>query len=176
MRVTSFVSGGIIPTPMQGTVSSVLAHTVDFYATFAHLAGAPIHDHAHADAHSKVDRSSGDNGLAVPETVSRLRRGRGVGAGRNGKGAVPPVDSLSLWPIISGSTDAGPRAELPLSIGPPGNDGCSDASGDFADNGGALIVGSFKLIVGRSCPVRTEQKPLIKKQPHQKGLPKKQKL
>ena len=127
MRVTSFVSGGVIPAAMRGKVSNVLAHTVDFYATFAHLAGAPIADTA-AAVHAGA---------------------RGV---NGGPGGVPPVDSANLWPILSGATDAGPRAELPLSIGPPGKNGCSDGSSDFADNGGALIVGAFKLIVGKSCP------------------------
>lgn len=66
---------------------------------------------------------------------------------------VPNVDSVDIWPLVTGANTTSPRAELPLSIGPPGDDGCSDATGpSSAGRSGALIVGRYKLIVGTTCP------------------------
>eukprot|EP00035_Acanthoeca_spectabilis_P030436 m.9413 g.9413 ORF g.9413 m.9413 type:complete len:541 (-) comp4173_c0_seq2:103-1725(-) len=66
---------------------------------------------------------------------------------------VPNVDSVDIWPLVTGANTTSPRMELPLSIGPPGDDGCSDATGpSSAGRSGALIVGRYKLIVGTTCP------------------------
>lgn len=44
MRVSAFVSGGLIPPALRGTQNSIRFHIVDFYATFCHLAGVDYHD------------------------------------------------------------------------------------------------------------------------------------
>lgn len=44
MRVSSFVSGGLIPTRLRGTASSIRFHIVDWYPTFCYLAGVPASD------------------------------------------------------------------------------------------------------------------------------------
>ena len=52
-----------------------------------------------------------------------------------------------------GRTDASPRTELPLAIGPPGDSGCPGGS-KFDSNSSALIGagGRWKLVVGVTCP------------------------
>ena len=47
---------------------------------------------------------------------------------------LPPIDSLDLWPLLSGATTQSPRTEVPLEL--------SGASP-------ALIVGDYKLLVGQ---------------------------
>lgn len=44
MRVAAFVSGGLIPPGLRGSSNSIRFHIVDWYATFAYLAGADPRD------------------------------------------------------------------------------------------------------------------------------------
>ena len=66
-------------------------------------------------------------------------------------GVVPPIDGLSLLPYLSGKATASPRTELPLSCLSP----TTIFPGDSRDEGlaqfwagGALIVGSIKIVYG----------------------------
>lgn len=46
------------------------------------------------------------------------------------KYGLPPIDSLNIWPLISGENETSPRTELPV-------------------NGDALIEGDYKYIAGK---------------------------
>lgn len=54
---------------------------------------------------------------------------------------LPPIDSLDMWPYLSGATNASPRLEIPLTVGPH-SPGC----------GGGLIVGQYKVLFGLQMP------------------------
>lgn len=73
IRVNAFASGGILPAKVRGTKLSEMIHIVDWFATFATLAGQSTYD-------------------------SR-------GAASN----LPPVDSLDMWPLLSGENGTSPR-------------------------------------------------------------------
>eukprot|EP00055_Hartaetosiga_balthica_P008219 m.29807 g.29807 ORF g.29807 m.29807 type:complete len:699 (+) comp6184_c0_seq2:200-2296(+) len=49
---------------------------------------------------------------------------------------LPPIDSINMWPLLSGATTSSPRSSLVLA---------SMASDDF---GAAVISGNYKLVVG----------------------------
>ncbi len=55
---------------------------------------------------------------------------------------LPPIDSLNLWPWLSGSVSESPRTEIPLSI----NYDMGHRAVGF--NSSALIIGDMKLLVG----------------------------
>ena len=48
--------------------------------------------------------------------------------------SIPGLDSLDIWPMITGSNLTSPRTEIPLS--------------SFGSDGSALIVGDWKLVLG----------------------------
>ncbi len=50
VRATAFVSGGLVPAHLRGSVSAVVMHIADWYATFAALAGLPYPSDALAAA------------------------------------------------------------------------------------------------------------------------------
>jgi arylsulfatase I/J len=55
--------------------------------------------------------------------------------------ALPPIDSLDMWPYLSGAVDASPRNEVPLTVG-----------GHQPGCGGGLIVGRHKILFGTQSP------------------------
>ena len=55
---------------------------------------------------------------------------------------LPPVDSLSMWPLLSGANGTSPRTELPLVIEKTGRQGKSNGTTSV------LIQGDYKLILG----------------------------
>ena len=94
IRGNAFVSGGYLQTHAPARVGSKIdgmTHICDWYATFAHLAGADPKDHKAA------------------------------------KAFLPPIDSLNLWPYLSGAVAQSPRTEI------------------FADPD-TLIIGNWKLV------------------------------
>jgi arylsulfatase A-like enzyme len=77
IRVNAFVSGGFLPASVRGTKLDSMIHIVDWYMTFAKLAGL-----------EKVeDPWAAASGL-------------------------PPIDSLDVWPLVSGATETSPRTEI----------------------------------------------------------------
>jgi len=54
---------------------------------------------------------------------------------------LPPIDSLDVWPYLAGDTNASPRTEIPLTVGPH-QPAC----------GGGLIVGRHKVLFGQQSP------------------------
>jgi hypothetical protein len=75
--------------------------------------------------------------------------------------ALPAIDAVDLWPMITGANTSSPRTELPLSIGPPGDTGCPDniPPAQLQRNNlahGAAVIGGpegrYKIVVGGTCP------------------------
>eukprot|EP01062_Namystynia_karyoxenos_P059555 TRINITY_DN5099_c0_g1_i1.p1 TRINITY_DN5099_c0_g1~~TRINITY_DN5099_c0_g1_i1.p1 ORF type:complete len:559 (+),score=177.02 TRINITY_DN5099_c0_g1_i1:81-1679(+) len=66
----------------------------------------------------------------------------GVDPADNPEG-LPGVDSIDMWPYISGSAQRSPRAEIPLGIEGPGG-----ARSLVHGNWSALIIGDMKVISG----------------------------
>eukprot|EP00054_Salpingoeca_dolichothecata_P026650 m.191866 g.191866 ORF g.191866 m.191866 type:complete len:326 (-) comp25724_c0_seq10:103-1080(-) len=65
---------------------------------------------------------------------------------------LPPIDSLNMWPLVSGQNMTSPRTIIPL--GTPGSHPM--VVGDSPEvtvrgTAGALIVGDYKIIVGTVC-------------------------
>lgn len=81
MRVAAFVSGGLVPQHLRGTSSSVITHIVDWYPTFAALAGA--------------DPSDDPPVAPLPADVSNPQRNI------YGDDSFPPVDGVDVWPILT---------------------------------------------------------------------------
>merc|ERR1719343_288668 len=73
IRACAFVSGGWLPEKVRGTTTDGLVAAWDWYATFAHLAGA-----------DPADEQAKNAGL-------------------------PAIDSINVWPLISGATKVSPR-------------------------------------------------------------------
>jgi hypothetical protein len=46
MRVTAFISGGLVPPKLRGTSNKIRMHIIDWYPTFCGLAGVPASDDA----------------------------------------------------------------------------------------------------------------------------------
>lgn len=105
MRVPALINGGLLPAARRGVVDGGLSHIVDYYATFAGLAGVPADD---------------------PH------------------GPEPVIDSLDLWPWLSGAVPASPRDA-------PGVVTVIDHS-RYRPNvtTGAIVKGGYKLLVGGS--------------------------
>merc|ERR1712110_1303832 len=106
----SLVAGGFLPESMRGRRLDGLMHTCDWWATFAGLAGV-----SGVKAPGFMDPRS-DQSASIPHAVKR-------------------VDSLDMWPYLSGQVQTSPRKVVHLSYVP-------------ADAQGALIVGRWKLVVG----------------------------
>jgi arylsulfatase I/J len=99
IRVAAFVSGGLIPSQLRGTVNNGIIHIADWYATFAGLAGVDPTDHLAA--------ASG----------------------------LPPIDSIDMWPFLSGTVKESPRDALALPI----DEKC-------------IVKGDWKLITAKTTP------------------------
>merc|ERR1712190_565820 len=103
-----FVSGGFLPKHVRGTVLDENIHVTDWYSTFCHLAGV-----SPSDPNTKGTRSDGS------------------------KFALPPIDSINIWSLISGAVAKSPRREIPVCIDMPLMNGTS-----------ALIIDEYKLLLG----------------------------
>ena len=102
-RGASFISGGLVPISMRGTISMEKVHVADYYATFSYLAGVDPED---------------------PNTVGTHSDGTQY--------HLPGVDSVNLWGFISGAIKTSPRTEVPICIDSPVMDGASALIvGDF---------------------------------------------
>mmetsp|Transcript_71012 Transcript_71012/g.125817 ORF Transcript_71012/g.125817 Transcript_71012/m.125817 type:complete len:699 (-) Transcript_71012:9-2105(-) len=120
VRVNAFVSGGFLPPAARGRRIEGLMHGADIYATLAEIAGVDSADHRAAEM------------------------------------GLPPIDSLSMWSVISHINTTSPRTEVPLATpslkwGNPRTapHGPRAREWSYHDNSaGALIMGSYKLIVG----------------------------
>lgn len=84
MNVAAFVSGGIIPTALQGTTSSINCHIVDWYPTLSFLAG--------------VDGT--DNPPVAPLPIKPGDPSFDI----YGNNSYPPVDGVNIWPFLMGSS------------------------------------------------------------------------
>eukprot|EP00937_MAST-01D_sp_MAST-1D-sp2_P005845 g5845.t1 len=126
VRVAAFLAGGFLPAAQRGRTVGGMLHITDLYATLAGLAGVdPIDTNCAA---------SGTSGGALP---------------------CPPIDSLDMWPMLSGANSTSPRAELPLS-GPP-----YSPSPGFIGEGGRykLLRGTVgDLLPGPHMPNRSDAK------------------
>eukprot|EP00948_MAST-09A_sp_MAST-9A-sp1_P003988 g3988.t1 len=80
MRVASFVSGGFIPDSLRGSSNNHTLHIVDWYATFAKLAGADPRDDPPVD----------------PLPVDPKNPNKDI----YGKKSFPPVDGRDIWDLI----------------------------------------------------------------------------
>lgn len=80
MKVASFVSGGLIPQKLRGTSNGVNMHLVDWYATFAKLAG--------------VDPT--DNPPEPPLPVDPSQPLKNI----YGNKSFPAVDGVDVWPML----------------------------------------------------------------------------
>lgn len=110
VRVASLVAGGFLPDAMRGRKLDGLIHMCDWWATFASLAGV-----SGAKVAGFMDPSSQES-VSIPHRVKR-------------------VDSLDMWPYISGEVRTSPRKVVHVSYDP-------------TDGRGALIAGRWKLVVG----------------------------
>jgi len=110
VRVASLVAGGFLPDAMRGRKLDGLIHMCDWWATFAGLAGVEG-----AKVAGFMDPSSQES-VSIPHRVKR-------------------VDSLDMWPYISGEVLTSPRKVVHVSYDP-------------TDGRGALIAGRWKLVVG----------------------------
>jgi len=81
MRTVALVSGGFIPAHLRGTRNNHTVHIVDWYATFAALAGAEPTDNPPV--------------AVLPVDVSRPLRNI------YGDRSFPPVDGTNIWPILT---------------------------------------------------------------------------
>jgi len=80
MRVNAFVSGGLIPKNLRGTINTQRFHVVDWYPTFCGLAG--------------VD--SKDDSSVAPEPIDPLNPSRDIW----GQHAYPGIDGLDIWKYL----------------------------------------------------------------------------
>eukprot|EP00928_Gymnodinium_smaydae_P072564 TRINITY_DN55905_c0_g1_i1.p1 TRINITY_DN55905_c0_g1~~TRINITY_DN55905_c0_g1_i1.p1 ORF type:complete len:491 (-),score=38.67 TRINITY_DN55905_c0_g1_i1:98-1456(-) len=107
VRGVSFVSGGFLPQKMRGTKSEEYIHVTDWYATFCYLAGVDP-----ADPNTEGVRSDGT------------------------RFSLPPIDSINIWPLVSGAVTTSPRQEIAITVHHP----------LFKTSN--LIVGEYKLLLG----------------------------
>lgn len=97
IRVAAFVSGGLVPQQLRGSVNNGMIHVADWYSTFAGLAGV-----------DPTDTLAAASGL-------------------------PPIDSLDMWPFLSGKTQQSPRDSIPIAST-------------------CLVQGDWKLITNKTVP------------------------
>ena len=98
MRVAAMVSGGLVPPAVRGTNNTVNMHIVDWYATFASLAG--------------VDPT--DDPPVAPAATSLANPYNNI----YGEKSFPPADGRDVWPVIiapSGKAPDAVHAQLVLS-------------------------------------------------------------
>jgi arylsulfatase I/J len=108
VRVASFVTGGFLPKEVRGRWLDGLMHICDWWATFAGLAGV-----SGATGSGFMDPKSAKS-WSIPARAKQ-------------------VDSLDMWPYISGTAQESPRKVVHLS---------HDAGK------GGMIVGRWKFIIG----------------------------
>lgn len=60
------------------------------------------------------------------------------------KHGLPPVDSLNMWPLLSGAATHSPRSEIPLAV----DFETGTHVGKILGNSSALIIGAWKLLAG----------------------------
>ena len=120
MRVSSFLSGGLLAPEVRGRKTEEHMHVADVYATLAELAGQPAFDTRAAAA-----------GLPPVDSISMARFIRNPDATSN-RTEIPLATPSLKWGNLATAPD-GPRA--------------SEWSYMY-NSAGALIVGDFKLIVG----------------------------
>ena len=89
-RGASFITGGLIPEAMRGTISMEKIHVTDWYATWCYLAGVDVED---------------------PNTVHTSSDGS--------KYPMPGVDSINMWGYVTGVEKTSPRTEVPICIDMP---------------------------------------------------------
>ena len=80
MRAAAFVSGGLVPLELRGTISHVVSHIVDFYATICVLAHV----------------SPRDDSPIAPLPVDPHNPSKDIYA----NGAWPSVDGRDIWPAL----------------------------------------------------------------------------
>jgi len=80
LRTAAFVSGGLIPPSLRGTTNSINMHIVDWYATFAFLAGA----------------STTDDPPTMPLPVDPSNPKLNI----YGNSSFPPLDGRNVWPML----------------------------------------------------------------------------
>lgn len=81
MRAAAFVSGGFVPAALRGSHNPHTTHLVDWYATFAGLAGVAAADDP-------------------PEPAAKPDPARPF-ANIYGERSFPPSDSVDIWPMIT---------------------------------------------------------------------------
>lgn len=111
VRVVSFISGGAVPNAMRGRWLDGPMHTCDWFSTFSTLAGVPG-----ANEPGFMDPKSA-NSWSIPDRVKK-------------------VDSLNMWPYLSGQVPQSPRKVIHLQYDPD----------KFKK--GAIIVGRWKFLMG----------------------------
>eukprot|EP00946_MAST-07B_sp_MAST-7B-sp1_P001495 g1495.t1 len=95
MRVAAFVSGGFVPPNVRGSWNNLTTHLVDWYPTFAALAGASTTDDPPVPPQSPIPSEPWSN------TVY-------------GNASFPPVDGVNIWPFITNpSANPDPGAAHP---------------------------------------------------------------
>eukprot|EP00051_Salpingoeca_urceolata_P006709 m.88780 g.88780 ORF g.88780 m.88780 type:complete len:641 (-) comp14955_c0_seq1:114-2036(-) len=90
MRTTAFVSGGLVPSHLQGTNNSVNMHIVDWYATFCELAGV----------------SPNDDPPVKPLPVNISDPTKDI----YGNKSYPPLDGVSVWNFLMNPESATPSS------------------------------------------------------------------
>merc|ERR1719495_2579386 len=80
MRVVSFISGGLIPTSLRGTINNQRFHIMDWYPTFSNLAG--------------VDPA--DDSPVAPLPIDPSDPTKDIW----GDKAYPGIDGMDIWPYI----------------------------------------------------------------------------
>ena len=80
MRVTAFLGGGFVPQGVRGTANNHTMHLVDWFATFAALAGA----------------STTDDPPVAPAPADPTRPYDNI----YGERSFPPLDGTNVWPMI----------------------------------------------------------------------------
>jgi arylsulfatase I/J len=111
IKVTAFVTGGLLPPHRRGAKEPGLVAGWDWLATFAELVGFDPTD----------------------------KRAAAVGDGK----ALPPIDSISAWPLLAGTNGTAARTELAI-----GDTSALSPNADGNTLVGGLIRGYWKLVVG----------------------------
>ena len=106
VRAASFIHSPLLPARTAGTVLAGVVSLADWYSTFAHLAGLDPTDHGHHPSPS----------LPKPYGTGDF-----------------PIDSVNLWPWLSGANGTAPRQQLII--------GKADGEAMIAPEGWKIVVG-----------------------------------
>ena len=138
MRVAAFVSGGALPPAVRGTRQAGMIHGCDC-APFTQHTQRACHRLLRSSLSLSLSRSlSGSVSHTSTSLTTPCAAGYATFAGLAGQdptdqlaasSGLPPIDSMDVWPLISGRNGTSPRAVLPL-----------DAR--------SIIVGEYKLLLG----------------------------